>query len=301
MDAGDILKPVRGDIKAVEAVIRDSMPKDFMPDYLGKSLRSGIFLLCSKSAEYDINNADLHKIAASLEMMHLASLIHDDICDNSSMRRGYATLNSEYGTAYAVVAGDLVLSKASRLLADSNGDNLLFSKFSLMLERMSQGQLRQIGSRGCGNLERGDYLKIIELKTASLFSASSEAGAWHQGLEDSNLASFGHHFGMAYQMVDDYKDLDSKGYFDKDRMQNITNGEYTLPLIIIREKTGLGYQSICADFGLHMVENDILPDIRTIVEKHIKKASTSMDYLGENQYTHSLLGLLDYLMNQLSD
>lgn len=175
----------------------------------GKYLRPVLVLLSSKAGSLKNkgkkSGKEIINLAVAVELMHSASLIHDDILDNSDERRDGKSLNNKYGNKVAVIAGDILYAKAFSLLIRTHVDEIM-DIMCRTTETMCVGEINDIGHG------KSDYLKVIENKTASLMSASCQCGALLSGADKKSvkaLSSYGYNFGMAYQLVDDYIDNDS--------------------------------------------------------------------------------------------
>jgi geranylgeranyl pyrophosphate synthase len=188
----------------------------------GKGLRPALVLLSARASgplqEDDAAYQSLIKLAAAVELIHSASLAHDDVVDKAATRRNQATLNEKYGTKIAVVVGDLLVLQAFALLLGLEGidwrkKERIFKIIHCTAQKMCLGELceDQILSEK-RRADRGEYLQFLEHKTASLMSASCECGAILTGKDPGdyqNMANFGLHFGLAFQLADDLKDQDS--------------------------------------------------------------------------------------------
>lgn len=188
----------------------------------GKGLRPALVLLSAKAnaplQENDGSYEPLIQLAAAVELIHSASLAHDDVVDNASMRRKQPSLNEKFGTKIAVVVGDLLVLQAFSLLLHLKGvewqkKERIFQILHRTTQKMCLGELCEdrilAEKRRAG---RDEYLRFLEHKTASLMSASCECGALLTGREPADyqrMADFGLHFGLAFQLADDLKDGDS--------------------------------------------------------------------------------------------
>jgi geranylgeranyl pyrophosphate synthase len=178
----------------------------------GKRLRPALVLLSAKSVNCGLSTVDsgLIRLAVAVEFIHSASLIHDDIVDNSESRRNQITLNKKFGNQIAVLTGDIIFSQAFSLLTKI-GRNDILDIMCQTTQKMCFGEVSELQITN-HKLLTTDYLKIIENKTASLMSACCECAAILVCPEDkkniSALKEYGFNFGMAYQLIDDYLDSD---------------------------------------------------------------------------------------------
>ena len=189
----------------------------------GKHLRPALVLLSAKSVNHQIStiNRKLIHLATAVELIHSATLIHDDIVDNSVQRRGQRSLNKQFGNKIAVVAGDMLYARAFSLLTGEL-DRRILRVLAQCVEEMCRGEISELRpSSKAEGYGLGEYLKIIAEKTASFMSACCKTGAMLalQGIagidlpqkekQISMLQKFGHNFGISYQILDDYLDDDS--------------------------------------------------------------------------------------------
>jgi geranylgeranyl pyrophosphate synthase len=203
----------------------------------GKQLRPSLVLLSSY-----LHNAPHKKTlyaAAAVEMLHTATLIHDDLIDNASLRRGSRTLNATHSPAATVLGGDITFAMAAKFAALS--DNvLLVNKFALTLETICQGELNQM-IKGHNSIPTvTDYFNRIEAKTASLFALCTESGAVLAGCSASDIENarlFGHHLGLAFQIADDVLDfMGSENRLGKPVGGDLKQGLITLPVLHFYEQ-----------------------------------------------------------------
>ena len=236
MKLTSILSPIRRDLGAVESFVlsdlkalrdrhlhRGEIPLSFAPvrhlfSSRGKSLRPALLLLSSGAvSKSDSLQSDAsHQAASVVELVHSASLIHDDVIDESNNRREIESVHQKYGVKTAILAGDILFSHSftvlKRLPNVSDAVKLeLFELFSELAKQMCFGELlEQKHESGTDSLN--DYLRILDLKTARLMSVSALAGAKLAGGNETQVEAaglFGFEFGMAYQLVDDFVDGDS--------------------------------------------------------------------------------------------
>jgi octaprenyl-diphosphate synthase len=208
----------------------------------GKRLRPALLLLAAKLGRPDIEAAI--KAACAIELVHTATLLHDDSIDRSYLRRGLPTVNKLWNDQVSVIMGDYLFCKAFKILHGSKMPEIA-AVLAAGSDSMTSGEMLQMDSRGRFDISEDTYLHMIELKTASLFVTSCEAGAILGGLgegERRDLASYGRHIGMAFQVVDDI--LDFVGEVDvigKPVGNDLKDGRVTLPLIAaLRNAAGEG-------------------------------------------------------------
>jgi heptaprenyl diphosphate synthase len=204
----------------------------------GKGVRA-LLLLHAAAGPDGLVPADTVPAAAAIELLHMATLVHDDIIDDSALRRGFPTLHSRFGRKRAVICGDYLLCLAATLIAPLQANYREFegpfAMFTAALGRTCMGELRQLNHTRNLGLNVNTYLRIVSGKTAALFSVSALAGALVARLnraEAMRLARFGRYLGMAFQIVDDCKDYEqTEGEALKPVGKDISEGVVTLPLI----------------------------------------------------------------------
>ncbi|MFK4568111.1 heptaprenyl diphosphate synthase [Enterococcus sp. UD-01] len=207
----------------------------------GKLLRPAFFFLFTQLGDKQLQDRkQLIKIAASIEILHMATLVHDDIIDDSPLRRGSVTVQARYGKDIAVYTGDLLFTEFFELLADTmNGSEFMHINATAM-KRLLLGELDQMHTRYKRNMSVSDYLRSVNGKTAELFSLSCLEGA-HFGYASPNVqrlaVRIGRHIGVAFQVYDDILDYTADSEtLKKPVLEDIAQGVYTLPLIFAIRK-----------------------------------------------------------------
>jgi octaprenyl-diphosphate synthase len=198
----------------------------------GKMVRPALAFLCARVAGGGGVHRDL--LAAAVELIHVASLIHDDVIDEADRRRGHATPNARWGNHVAVLLGDYLFSKAFHLLSRTGRDDVA-SRVAFATVRMSQAELLQIKYGNTPHTDESIYFAIVEGKTAQLVSSACAGGALVGGAEGDlveRLGAFGLHWGVAFQITDDTLDLTSDPeVLGKPIGSDVRGGKVTLPLI----------------------------------------------------------------------
>jgi octaprenyl-diphosphate synthase len=229
------------DMQAVDRVLRDSLASDValirqVAEYIigsgGKRLRPALLLLAARACGY--RGSHHHTLAAVIEMIHTATLLHDDVVDESSLRRGHATANATFGNAASVLVGDFVYSRAFQLMVTV--DNLRVLRIlSDATNVIAEGEVLQLINAGNPDVAEQAYLDVIRRKTAKLFEAAAQLGAVLGRAEpviEEALARYGMHLGTAFQLIDDV--LDYSGDHEaigKNLGDDLVDGKPTLPLI----------------------------------------------------------------------
>ena len=205
----------------------------------GKRLRALLTLGSAKLAGYDpLGKRDV-SLSACVELIHSASLLHDDVIDESNLRRGIKTSNALWGNQSSILVGDYLLSRCFEIMV-GDGDLEILKLLSSTSAKIAQGEVMQLEHKGEADLPEETYIDIINLKTAALFSAATKTGACLAGSnekEKNALESYGKNIGLAFQIVDDALDYYSKEVvFGKKIGKDFYEGKVTLPLIIIFQR-----------------------------------------------------------------
>ena len=204
----------------------------------GKRLRALLTLGAAKITGYELGKRDIN-LAACVELIHSATLLHDDVIDESVLRRGVKTTNSIWGNQSSILVGDYLLSRCFEIMVD-DGDLEILKLLSSTSAKIAQGEVLHLQHKGEADLLEDTYLNIINLKTAALFSAATKTGACLAGSnekEKNALESYGKNLGVAFQIADDALDYYSKeALFGKEIGKDFFEGKTTLPLIIIFQK-----------------------------------------------------------------
>ena len=241
-----IKKPISNELKIFEKQFYKSISSnvkllDLILIYIlkrkGKQIRPILVLLFAKmfSKEGKINQKTF-RAANLVELIHSASLIHDDIVDDSHIRRNFLTLNALWKNKIAVLVGDFFLSKAL-LLSTENKDYDLLKQVSLAVKEISEGELYQIQKSRSFKLSEKEYLELISKKTASLFSCCCKVGSISSGEKNlDKIEEFGNYLGIIFQIKDDLFDYSSKR-IGKPTKLDLKNQKITLPLIHSIEKS----------------------------------------------------------------
>jgi octaprenyl-diphosphate synthase len=239
MSLEEILKPIRSDLSSVEEYLERFLRSDlriadevgrFLAGTRGKRIRPALTILASRASGY--RGKRVAKAAVAVELIHTATLVHDDLVDRSSRRRGLPTVNARWGDSISVLMGDLLFSTAFELLRKRPFQRVLL-RLIRAAHQMSHGEMRQTESKGSLDLREQDYLAIIREKTASLFAAATECGGYFGGREfEAPLARFGQEWGTAFQIVDDVFDfVGDSASLGKPIASDVREGKITLPLI----------------------------------------------------------------------
>jgi octaprenyl-diphosphate synthase len=241
-----LFAPVAADMQAVDAVIRQRLYSDVVlirqvAEYIihsgGKRLRPALVLFTAGAMGYQ--GTRHHELAAVVEFIHTATLLHDDVVDESDLRRGNKTANAMFGNAASVLVGDFLYSRAFQMMVGV--DNMRVMRvLADATNVIAEGEVLQL--LNCHNADVGidDYMRVIRYKTAKLFEAASRLGGILGGADDeqeNRLAAFGMHLGTAFQIIDDVLDYSAdEAETGKHLGDDLAEGKPTLPLIHVMQK-----------------------------------------------------------------
>jgi len=238
----DILHPVTRDLERVTDRLMAYLqnPVARMVAYLvtagGKRLRPALVLLAGRSGDARACRRQLVDLATAIELVHTATLVHDDIIDESLLRRRQPTFHSRFGTERAVLMGDYLYASAFSILAELH-DSYITSRMAEVCQQMSRGEFLEVDSRFNIHLTEADYLRIVRDKTASLIAACCHLGAHVAGAKPQTvkqLSEFGWNFGMAFQIMDDCLDLTGEEWtVGKTVRSDLEKGLLSLPMIYL--------------------------------------------------------------------
>ena len=204
----------------------------------GKRLRALLTLGASKICGYSKGSRDVN-LAACVELIHAATLMHDDVIDNSDIRRGKKTINSIWGNQSSILVGDYLLSRCFEMMVE-DGNLEILKLLSSTSAEISQGEVLQLQHKGEIDMLEETYLKIISAKTASLFAAATKVGSILANKENKvkeALEFYGKNLGLTFQIADDTLDYNSEiKFFGKKIGNDFYEGKVTLPIILLYQK-----------------------------------------------------------------
>ena len=200
----------------------------------GKRMRPALVLLCAGAVGKSPDDAQALEMAAVVEFIHTATLLHDDVVDESSLRRGRATANAAFGNAASVLVGDFLYSRAFQMMVGT-GSIRIMQILADATNVIAEGEVLQLMNMGDAALTQADYMRVIEYKTAKLFEAAAQIPAVLYGCDaatEAALATFGRKVGSAFQIIDDVLDYSSHAAdMGKNVGDDLREGKVTLPLI----------------------------------------------------------------------
>jgi octaprenyl-diphosphate synthase len=317
-----IQRPVRDDLEHVVDELRRIVLSDFpaigeVNDHLlwarGKLFRPTLVLLSNRIGDRPHPRAVT--LSAIVELVHLATLVHDDAVDHSVLRRGMPTVNALWNHQTAVIMGDYLYSRSISALAELGRVDYI-TVLARAANEMSVGELRQLSSCDAIDFTEHDYDRLIASKTASLMSAACELGA-AAGAEQYRepLARYGHALGMAFQIADDLLDFtQSEAVIGKPTGQDLREHKMTLPLIAaLREMPASSRREVHEFFADPVPSDDGIDAVTSLVREHggLEYARTRADDFGaqaaqallnvpESEATESLQAAIAYVIDRTS-
>ena len=312
-----LLKPVQKDMAEIEKIFRKVLSGLKSPLHStlrasltsGKRLRSAVVILSSRI--FKIPKKKIHFLAASVEVLHGATLIHDDLVDDSALRRGRETIHKVWPIGASVLAGDYLLAQSVCLISQLNNPDVL-RILAETLYNMSAGEIDYHYSRK-DRKKREVYYQSINAKTASLFAGSMQmVGVLARAKENvlSSLVQFGREFGIAYQIVDDVLDMisDQKS-LGKPVGSDLTQGTITLPVICYLERGGndkvinkiLSGKGTATDIKKAIAlirESGAINDALDEARAHARKSKAALAHLPAGKPRKALYDLTDYVVER---
>ncbi|MCB1875224.1 MAG: octaprenyl diphosphate synthase [Chromatiales bacterium] len=311
-----IRSPVANDMLAVDRLIRSQLASDVVlinqiGEYIvgsgGKRLRPLVVVLSGRALGHQ--GTRHHELAAIIEFIHTATLLHDDVVDESSLRRGNETANAVWGNAASVLVGDFLYSRSFEMMAAIQNMRIM-DIMSHTTNRIAEGEVLQLLNCHDANTDEARYLEVIHRKTATLFEAGcriaavvSDAGS---DLEEA-MSAYGLHMGTAFQLVDDVLDYSADpAELGKNVGDDLAEGKPTLPLIRALQQAdsqqatmiraaieGEGAKHI--DEIVKVIETtDAIPYTRRLAEVEAEKARSALEALPESPFKTSLIGLASF-------
>jgi octaprenyl-diphosphate synthase len=306
-------------MKAVDTVIRDRLNSDVVlirtiADYIigagGKRMRPAILMMVAQALGYQ--GSHQHLMAAVVEFIHTATLLHDDVVDESDLRRGRNTANAVFGNAASVLVGDYLYSRAFEMMVDVNSMRIM-QIMSGATTVIAEGEVLQLLNIHDPDVSEARYLQVVRFKTAKLFEAAAEAGAVLAGASAAQLAAaaaYGRHIGTAFQLVDDILDYNGDATaLGKNVGDDLREGKPTLPLIRVLE-VGTETQKALIRHAIEHGEADFDAVARAIQEtgalEHARQsalneagmASQALETFPASEYKDALLTLCAFAVDR---
>ena len=242
----------------------------------GKKLRALLTLGSAKMCGYSKGTRDIN-LAACVELIHSATLMHDDVIDNGSLRRGKKTLNKIWDNHSSVLIGDYLLSRCFEMMVE-DGNLEVLKLLSSTSSKIAQGEILQLQHQGEVDMLEETYLKIISAKTAELFAAATKVGAILSNMKNKEkeaLEFYGRNLGLTFQIADDTLDYNSElKLFGKKIGQDFYEGKITLPIILLFQKANIQEKKFLKDIFLkdNRSENDLDYSLSLIKKYDVIKA-----------------------------
>ncbi|WP_371323257.1 octaprenyl diphosphate synthase [Dechloromonas sp. ZY10] len=301
------------DMKAVDAVIRERLYSDVVlvrqvAEYIigsgGKRMRPALLLLVAGALGYQ--GTRHHDLAAVVEFIHTATLLHDDVVDESALRRGRDTANAAFGNAASVLVGDFLYSRAFQMMVAV--DNMrVMQVLSDATNVIAEGEVLQLMNCHDADVDEARYMQVIHYKTAKLFEAAARLGAILCDAPpelEAAMAAYGMHLGTAFQLIDDVLDYSGQeADTGKHLGDDLAEGKPTLPLIYVMQH-GNPEQAACVRQAIETGGRDAFPEVlaairetgalahaRACAQREAEAAKQVIFALGASQYKEALLEL----------
>jgi len=279
----------------------------------GKRLRPLLLLLSARATNY--KGKDHHAMAVVIELIHTATLLHDDVVDESTTRRGQDTSNELWGNAPSVLVGDFLYSRAFEIMVEPNSMAIM-KILSKTTNQIAEGEVLQLLNIKNTNVSQTEYFNVIEQKTACLFEAACKIGAL---LSDSSkktinsLGDFGFHLGKSFQIIDDALDYESDPItIGKEVGDDLSEGKITLPMIYALEKTS-GAENKILKNAIKTADSSNIDNIvnilcgvnafeftRQIAQNESQQALKSLEDIADSEYRSALKLLCELSLNRTS-
>jgi len=312
-----VTSPIRENLIRFEAVYRESLHSDvklintiirYISRKKGKQLRPRLCLLSAGLCGEPTENT--YRAAALIEMIHVATLIHDDVVDDANIRRGWPSINRVWKNKLSILVGDFMFSKALTNMIHLKDFDAL-DILSSTAERLSQGEIQQIEKAIKKNMTEKIYYQMVSDKTASLFSAACKLGVMTV-TEDNDkreaLAKFGEKFGLVFQIKDDLLDITGNVEgLGKPAGFDLKKNILTLPLIYLFENLPVSEAKVVKRQLNNHVKKSEIREIRKLIEKHggiqfaenqidrlAKEAQDELNIFSDSVYKDSLLAALKF-------
>jgi octaprenyl-diphosphate synthase len=315
-----ITQSIATDMDAVNSVIRQRLHSEVslvnqIAEYIisagGKRIRPVLVLLLAKA--YGYRGTAHHELAAVVEFIHTATLLHDDVVDESSMRRGRQTANALFGNAASVLVGDFLYSRSFQMMVSLENMRVM-QILSDATNVIAEGEVLQLLNMHDPDVSHESYLKVIRSKTAKLFEAAAELGALIAGASAAQVAAageYGRSLGTAFQLIDDVLDYaGDAAEIGKNVGDDLREGKPTLPLIYLMEHGTLEQRALvrsCIEQGDEQHFDAVLAAVtssgaldytRREADTAARRAAESIRDLPDSEYKQSLLQLCSFAVDR---
>ncbi len=315
-----ILDPISKDMQLVDSSIRRALSSEVplisaIGSYIvgagGKRLRPALLLLVARAHGY--GGEHLHDLAAVVEMIHTATLLHDDVVDESELRRGRQTSNAAYGNAASVLSGDFLYSRSFQMMVAA-GNLRILRILADATNVIAEGEVLQLMNMHDPELTVEQYMRVIHDKTATLFEAAARIGAVLAGCDadaEQRAAGYGRAVGMAFQLIDDALDYNGDaGQMGKNIGDDLREGKPTLPLIVAMQRGDAAQRELIVQ-AIRDGNTEQLPRILEIVadcaaldevyaQAHgqLQQARGLAEAMPAGAYRRALIELCDYSLQR---
>lgn len=320
MDIQSIYSLIKDDMAAVDSMIQSRLQSDVvlinqLGHYIinsgGKRLRPALAILCARACGYQ---GDHHiNLATIIEFIHTATLLHDDVVDNSDMRRGRETANNLWGNEASVLVGDFLYTRSFEMMVEMDSMRLM-KVLSHTTNVIAEGEVLQLLNCNDADTTEARYLEVIHHKTAKLFEAAGLLGAVisNSNLEiEQAMTSYAMHLGSAFQLVDDLLDYsESSETIGKNIGDDLAEGKPTLPLIFAMQH-GTHQQALVIREAIEKGQRDKINDIIDIIEStgaidytakaatnEVAQAKLALAVLADSPYKQALASLADFSISR---
>lgn len=318
MSLEKIYQPISNELNRIDGLLNKSLQatsnksileiNHYLLDSPGKRIRPALVILSAFASNVErkekINQAQLIAVGAAVELIHMASLIHDDTIDHSDTRHNKPSVNAKWGQEISIALGDYLYSKAFELIADCQNTEVL-ACLSQAMAQMCEGELIQVKERDNLKLNKRQYLVIIKKKTASFMASCCRAGAASvrgKFVYKQALTNYGLNFGIAFQVKDDYLDLTATTEeLGKPAGLDLSIGELTLPLLSMPVSRRKKLIAIKKDKeGVELIKQSLeksglMNHTRIFIESYISRAKENLSQCLDSKYKESLTDLADYI------
>ncbi|MDE0089146.1 MAG: polyprenyl synthetase family protein [Candidatus Poribacteria bacterium] len=318
-----IVKLIADDLSAVEAKLTENTVSEYsfvdmavqhVVEGGGKRLRPILVVLSAKACGYE--GTDAHTLAAVVELIHVASLVHDDVLDEAAIRRGRETLHTKWGNKVAVLVGDYLHARVLSMLVSRRADDPAMKILADTTQAMCEGEVIHAYKSGDFDISEEEYLKIISFKTGKLIAASCTLGA-HLGTNDEQqidaITTYGQQIGTAFQIVDDLLDfVEDPEKLGKNAFGDLREGKLTFPIIHTRKVCNADEKQTLEKVlnpntdetkAIAVVESlfqkyDVEPHCLKVAQGYTDRAKTALAKVPQSDARFALENLADYVVSR---
>ena len=314
---------IKDDLKLVNnfmtANIKSEVPLiPLLSEYLinsgGKRIRPALTILFSKLFGYKYGSRHIH-LSACIELIHMASLLHDDVVDESDMRRGAETANKIWGNKASVLVGDYLFTKAFQIMV-ADQDLKVLENLSNASKSLAQGEVMQLSLKNNLDIDTEKYFKVIKDKTAKLFSSSAVVGGIISNCNENiiyKLDAFGKNIGIAFQLLDDALDYEySNNDIGKNTGDDFKEGKVTLPVLLALRKSNpsekLFWKKVIENLDQKnndfqyaqslLIKYNCIVETKSIAKKYAEKAENILKEFPQNIYNQALVELTKFVFTR---